>query len=362
MSFTRCVFPLFILVSGCSAAPAVDARSDDDGTDAAEVTEAAPATTSGAAPSIAGVRRSRRACEATAPRRTAVEMHVLPDDGEAPYVEMIDSATQSLRVFGYQMGYGGVLDALKARAQAGVDVRVILDGETQRDVNDKYRIQLEGAGAKFEWSDPQFSYMHAKTIVADGKRALVSTGNYSRSFMLKERNFAAALTEKQDVSDLAALFDADWDRTSPDLHCTRLLVSPVNSRDRLEALIASAQQDLMIESMQLGDTAIRKAVAERAAAGVNVRVLLAAPSWISANTSAGAYLTQRGISAKQLTSPAIHVKAIVVDGQRAYIGSENLSTTSLDRNREVGIIVTDAPSVDRVKSTFEADYALGTTF
>jgi phosphatidylserine/phosphatidylglycerophosphate/cardiolipin synthase-like enzyme len=53
---------------------------------------------------------------------------------------------------------------------------------------------------------------------------------------------------------------------------------------------------------------------------------------------------------------------IVADGARAYVGSENLSQTSLDKNREVGLVVTDASSIAPLVSSFETDWTGGTLF
>lgn len=352
---------LLSLVACSSASPAsapaepvaptpVDAPTTDEPS-AAEPPASPP--DAGAAP---------RGCEATSPRSTSIAVHVLPDDGEAPYVTLLAGAQTSIRVFAYQMGFGGVLDTLRAKAKAGVAVRVILDGETQRDVNTKYKTMLEADGVKVAWSDPSFSYMHAKSIVVDDARALVSTGNYSRSYMLKERNYAATLTEPDDVSDLAALFDADFEQKSPALSCTRLIVSPVNSRGRIEELVRSAQKELLVESMQLADPGVRAAIADRVKAGVDVKVVLAAPSWIDTNTKAAQYLAGVGVTARWISAPGVHVKAIVVDGVRAYLGSENLSGTSLDKNREVGLVVSDAAAVARMRDTFTTDFAAATPF
>jgi cardiolipin synthase len=340
-----------LLALGCGAhGPA--ATEDAGATDDAQ--EPAPDASDDAAPLAH--------CNATDPRASAVVVTTQPDDGENAYADFISQATTSIRVFGFEMGYGATLDGLVAKAKAGVDVRVILDGVAELSVNTKYKTALEAAGAKVEWSDPQFSYMHAKTMVRDGVEALVSTGNYSRTYILKERNYTARLTDASDVADVTALFDADWTRTAPSLSCTRLLVSPINSRDRLVALIQSATTSIDIESMQYDDSTLEKAVLAAKEAGVTVRVLLAAPSWISANTAAGSTLASEGIEARWLGSPDVHVKAIVVDGARAYLGSENISYTSLTKNREIGIIHEDAAALALMKTTFETDWAAATSF
>jgi phosphatidylserine/phosphatidylglycerophosphate/cardiolipin synthase-like enzyme len=199
--------------------------------------------------------------------------------------------------------------------------------------------------------------MHAKTMIIDGHEAVVSTGNYGKSFLLKERNYIAHLTEPQDVADLAALFDADWSGQSPNLACTRLIVSPVNSRDRIVELVKSAQKTLLIESMQFDDHAVHDAVIARKQAGVDVQIILADAGWISTNTSVADDLAQNGIAARYLHSPAVHVKSIVVDGTHAYLGSENISYTSLSKNREIGLIVDDAAALQSMQQTFAKDYA-----
>jgi phosphatidylserine/phosphatidylglycerophosphate/cardiolipin synthase-like enzyme len=300
------------------------------------------------------------ACSPTDPRAPAAVVSVFPEAGEAPYVEVLTRAQRTVRVMVYLMGTGGILDTLKAKAAAGVTVRVILDqGQTS---NQRYFDQLQAAGAQVRWSDPGFPYMHAKVLVVDEAEAVVSTGNYSSYNIGRERNFAARLADPEDVADLVALFDADWDRGAVDLGCTRLLVSPVNARQRLLSFIASARSTLAIESMQFADSDVREAVAARKAAGVEVRVLLADPSWVDRNRDGAAYLAARAIPARWMASPGVHVKAILVDGTAAYLGSENLTYTSLSENREVGLIVTDAPAMQAMSATFERDWAAATAF
>ncbi len=305
-------------------------------------------------------------CAPTDPRQTPTTVAVLPDEGEAPYLGVINRAQRTLRVMIYLMGRGGIIDALKAKASAGVDVRVILDGQTQKDVNQKYYDEMAAAGVHVAWSDAKFPYMHAKIILADDVAATVSTGNYSLQFSIeRERNFVALVEDAADLADLTALFDADWEHREPPAamtSCTRLLISPINSRARLIALIDSAQRTLDIESMQLADSDVRSAITRRIQAGVAVRAVLAPSSWITANADAATFLRSQGVTARWMDSPNVHVKALVVDGAAAYAGSENFSYTSLSKNREIGVIVTEAAAVKAILDTFNRDYAASTAF
>ena len=299
-------------------------------------------------------------CNATDPRPAPVSVAPTPEAGEQPYLDVLTTAQHSIDVEIYLMGYGGILDTLKAKAQSGVAVRIIFDLSKQP-TNQKYADMLAAAGAQVKWSDPKFTYQHAKFIVVDGSAALVSTGNFSKDYsILLERNFVATDRDAADVADLVALFDADWQGVTAQMACTRMIISPINSRTRILDLITSATSTLTIESMELADYAVRDAIKARVQAGVQVRALIADTGFVSSNSYAADFLKSIGVPVKWI--PHLHTKVLVADGARAYLGSENLSSTSLDKNREVGVVVTDASSIAPLATTFETDWTAGTSF
>ena len=301
-------------------------------------------------------------CNATDPRTVPVEIVATPEAGEAPYLTALQSAQESIDLQVYLMGYGGILDTLRAKAAAGVTVRVMLDRE-KIDTNQKYYDMLAAAGVQVKWSDDHFVFTHSKYFIVDDAVAVMSTGNYSKSFSIeRERNHVATDRDPADLIDLRTLFDADWAGTGPSvaMPCTRMVIAPINARQRIIDLINSAEDTLEIESMHFGDPAVRAAVKARVEAGVTVRVMLADANWIDANVYASQYLKDLGVPVKWM--PHLHTKMIVADGARAYVGSENLSTNSLDNNREVGVIVTEASSIAPLTTSFETDWTAGTAF
>jgi phosphatidylserine/phosphatidylglycerophosphate/cardiolipin synthase-like enzyme len=299
-------------------------------------------------------------CNDTDPRSPAISVAPTPEAGEQPYLDALATAQSKIRVEIYEMGYGGILDTLTAKAQAGVTVQIIFD-TSEKSVNQKYFDALTAAGAQTAWSSPQFTYQHAKFFVVDDQAAVISTGNFSKNYsILLERNFVATDRDPADITDLQNLFDADWAGAAPAMDCTRMIISPINSRSRVLDLIDSATQTLTIESMQFADTQVRAHVAARVQAGVQVRALLADAGWITANADAATYLKNLGVPVKSI--PHLHTKVVVADGVRAYMGSENFSYTSLDKNREVGVVVTEPDSLAPLTQTFEKDWAAGTSF
>jgi len=299
-------------------------------------------------------------CNDTDPRAPAVSIAATPEAGEQPYIDALIGAQNKIRVEIYEMGYGGILDQLTAKAQAGVTVQIIFD-TSEKMVNQKYFDALSAAGAQCAWSSPEFTYQHAKFFVVDDQVAVLSTGNFSKNYsILLERNFVATDRDPADITDLQNLFDADWNGAPPAMNCTRMVISPINARSRVLDLIDSATTTLTIESMQFADTQVRQHVAARVQAGVQVRAMLADAGWITANAEAATYLKNLGVEVKYI--PHLHTKVLVADGTRAYMGSENFSFTSLDKNREVGVVVTEASSIEPLTTTFEKDWAAGTDF
>lgn len=51
-----------------------------------------------------------------------------------------------------------------------------------------------------------------------------------------------------------------------------------------------------------------------------------------------------------------------MDGTASYIGSINLSWTSLTKNREIGLVMTEPQNVATVMSTFEKDWTTANAF
>ena len=73
-----------------------------------------------------------------------------------------------------------------------------------------------------------------------------------------------------------------------------------------------------------------------------------------------AKLKAANVPVRAVKSPDIHAKAIVADGTRAFIGSQNFTPTALTANREVGIITDAQAEAQKVASVIAGDFAKGT--
>ena len=296
-----------------------------------------------------------------------VQVFVEPDAGEHPITDAIASAKKSVWLEIYLLTDRNVIRALEEAANRGVDVRVMLEphpvggGSPSRTMD-----QLKAAGAKVEDSDPSFSLTHEKGMIIDATTAYIMTSNFSRAALggssgssgFRNREYDIVDTNSQDVQAVSAIFQADWDRTTAQFNDPNLVVSPVNSRNAFNALISSAHSTLLIEAEEMNDTAIEQALANAAQHGVHVQVILPSPSGSSgdSNSQGIAAIKQGGLQVREDPRLYMHAKIIVVDGQKAFVGSENISTQSLDQNRELGIIVSDAGVLHTLAQTFGQDW------
>jgi phosphatidylserine/phosphatidylglycerophosphate/cardiolipin synthase-like enzyme len=293
-----------------------------------------------------------------------VRLHVEPDEGSRPVVQFVDGARTTLDVAMYLLSDRAVENALTMAVKHGVRLRVMLEehpyGTGPGNATPFQR--LRSAGAMVTWSPAEFKLSHDKYAIADRRTALVGTANWTTSAFTSNREYLVEDEDAEDVAALATLFDADWERRSVGTDDARMVVSPINSRSDFLALIRSSQRSVDVEAEEMQDQEVEDALGQAAARGVTVRTILPAPTGgADANADGRMRLTANGVEVRRIEQPYMHAKQIVIDRQEAFIGSENISTQSLNSNREVGLLVADKAAVGRLEETFNHDWDRATS-
>jgi phosphatidylserine/phosphatidylglycerophosphate/cardiolipin synthase-like enzyme len=137
-----------------------------------------------------------------------------------------------------------------------------------------------------------------------------------------------------------------------------VLASPGATRPALTAALARAARAIAVEMEELSDAALTDALIAARARGCAVSVVLPGSGRSSATEGAARRLVAGGVAVRLLDTPTVHAKAVVADGWM-YVGSANLTTSSLDANREVGLSLTDAAAIQLVSRAIDADLARG---
>jgi phosphatidylserine/phosphatidylglycerophosphate/cardiolipin synthase-like enzyme len=315
---------------------------------------------------------------------TAVTIIVEPsgDRGQA-LITAIDAAKTSVHMEMYLLTNDSVVSALTSKASAGVAVQVILNETfpTTDDSNTSVYSTLKAAkGVDVVWASDAFTYTHEKTVIIDGATAWIMTANATEASYDSNREYLAVDTDPTDVAEAEAIFADDFAQSgyksdSPTSTPTvpgPLVVAPappMNSLPDLVALIGSAKQSVYAEVEEIDNTSIANAFVTAVKNGATVDFVVAN---LSENTSGNAALTTitsggghvyiggAPEATSTATDPYIHAKAIVIDGTKAWIGSENFTTGSLEYNREVGVVFTTPAQVLAVQTAIKSDVASGT--
>jgi len=212
--------------------------------------------------------------------------------------------------------------------------------------------RLENAEIAVRWGNPVFRFSHIKMLVVDEAVTVIMNQNLTPSAFTANREFGVVTNQPDAVEAATAVFDEDWTRgAEPDPG--PLVVSPTNAREQLRALVRGSRVSLDIYAEVLRDPEMLDALATAARRGVQVRIIVSPSADFATEVAA---LTASGVNIRLSSSLYIHAKLIVADGERAFIGSQNLSATSLDQNRELGIIVDDPVNLARLTRTFAVDF------
>lgn len=313
-------------------------------------------------------------------KESGLSLVVMPDAGPDFLLKAIKGARKSITLELYLLTYSGITqqitDALIAKSKAGLDVRIILEnqpfimptppkpGQLPRppiNINRKAFEVLTQNGVRVKRSSPQFVFTHEKCMVIDQKVAYIMTMNLSKAAIEKNREYVIIDESPSDVAELNRIFQADWDETPIVPKDPDLVVSPTNSKDRILTLIKSAKKSLAVQVEFMDDPEVTAAMGERQKAGVDVSVQLSyhrPEGDYDSNANELKLLNGVGITkVKFIRTHGLHAKLIVCDNAKAYVGSENFTTNSLTRNREMGIIVKDRTIVNKLAEIAAQDWS-----
>ncbi|WP_422744829.1 phospholipase D-like domain-containing protein [Mycobacterium sp. WMMD1722] len=290
---------------------------------------------------------------------------VEPDDGLEPVRELIGSARESLLVKQFTFTDETLLDAVLERYAAGVAVRVMLNPARSGGdrANDETYERLRAAGVDVQWTNPQFYVTHEKSVVVDGRAALVATFNLCTKYFTRTRDYGLITCDPDQVAQIAEVFEADWSHgdwvPSAD---HGLLWSNSNSRRQMAHFIDGARDRLDVQHPKYVDAVILEHLAAAADRGVKVHVLCGGrhgiSEWDVLDTFATLRLLRRfGVKVHKMKNHRVHAKLLIADGSRALLGSMNIDRSAFDLRRELGVTTDDPAVVARLQQVFDEDWA-----
>lgn len=312
-----------------------------------------------------GGRRDPTIDGGTIPMSTAVTIQVQPSDAGAALINAIRGAKTSIHMTMYLLTSDEAIDALGDMKQAGKDVKVVLNQKFPTNNNDNLEAynKLKARNVPVVWAPPNYNFTHSKTIIIDSEKVIIMTMNLTYTSPTTNREYIATDTDPADVKDAETIFAADYANTNAFV-TGKLVVSPsagspVDARSRLKALIDSAKKSLDVEAQSLSDDKIADAIILAHQAGIAVRVVVDADTNPPAQSDTIYKIKNAGVPIKKVGTPDIHAKAIVVDEERTFVGSMNLTPTALMNNRELGVITDAKAEATKVRNAIAGDFQKG---
>ncbi|MBI3887659.1 hypothetical protein HY310_01155 [Candidatus Microgenomates bacterium] len=272
---------------------------------------------------------------------TNLTLFIEPDDGRSILLSKIGASDH---VYGtvYLLSDQEIITAIASKSSYIMLEKTPFGGNG---LNQKSKAIL---GDIVHWSNPTYALTHQKTLIFDNSTVCILNMNLTKSAFEKNREYNICSDNRDDILDSLNIFNADWNRTSYEPTDENLLVSPNNSRGKLTAFIKSAKKSLDIEIEVIADPDMINLISDMSK---NIPVRLIVPGKKSVNNP-----NVPGTTTRYLKSPYPHAKLILVDMEKAYVGSINLTTQSMDQNRELGILVAQPNIIERLNQTFDKDW------
>jgi len=286
---------------------------------------------------------------------------VEPQAGMTPIYSLMSSARTSLDMTMYELSDSTAIQILIADHNRGVRVRVLLDhANSGGSVNQPAYATLSAAGVPVVWANDT-EIFHQKTITVDGTQSAIMTGNLTSEYYSTTRDFVVMDSQTADVAAIESVFATDWSGAapSPGPSGADLVWSP-GSESQLVTFIKSADRSVEVENEEMDSTSIEDALESDAKRGLTVTVVLTADSeWDTAFSRIESFGVHVVLYPDTPSALYIHAKVIDIDGTKAFIGSENFSTASLDYNRELGLITSSTKVLSPLNNTLLRDVSGG---
>lgn len=300
--------------------------------------------------------------------------------------EVIESASERLDVCTFLIGNDVIgeeaVERLVRRAQAGVKVRLLLDGFGAVFVPPRFMRRLREAGVETAVFRPFFSLRrlgprnlrnHRKFVIADDRWLWSGGRNIAIEYFLAHGDEPAWLDLSFDLrgsiaAEAARQFDHDWcDTTRGTASARTPCETPVHQGSVVQFLPSGPDQaedtaqSLLIDACYrarrrihavtpyfVPDDSLQVALRLAARRGVRVTIVLPAVSNHRiadfARSRAMRDLAMAGVEFRLLPR-MIHAKGVVVDETLAMSGSINLDLRSLLLNHEASVVFYDAKDI-----------------
>lgn len=276
-----------------------------------------------------------------------VKLLIQPQDGITALLSAIKKAKTEIDIVIFRFDRAEIETALTAAVRRGVEVSALIAYANRGGESHLRRLEMRllEAGVNVSRTPAKLVRYHNKMMIVDRRLLFVLSFNFTHLDIDHSRAFGIATRKTKLVQEALKLFEADSQRKAYKAGLDSFVVSPVNARKQLAALILRAKKELLIYDPNIADPEMAKALVNRAKAGVKIRVI------------GGVSRKHDDIDVRKLTGLRLHTRTIICDRREAFVGSQSLRKIELDERRELGVIVSGPKTMSRLVDTFDADWS-----
>ncbi len=283
-----------------------------------------------------------------------------PQSGYKPIVDFIRNSKKFLYMNYYLIDDKNIIEEIKNKAKTDIDLRIIVDGRPygingSDGTEDEIKL-LRDTGARVKIAPARFEkpnvFDHAKYMVTDNA-GNIGTLNLTEAAFKKNREYGVITTEKNVIESLKDVFLSDWEnKDAGEVSGDNLIISPGSGNDIRDFI--SRQKKVKVETEEMGDD--DEVLNEFKKLGKKVKIIVPA-SVSSTDVKNLKELSKSGVKIKYMNPEKIYIHAkAIIGAKEVFIGSENFTKSSLNKNREIGIIIKKHQIISRIRDKFDRDW------
>ena len=272
------------------------------------------------------------------------------------FSKSLSSAEDTVKIQTYEFTKKEVKQMVKWLLEKWVIVNLIMENNKYQQYQNTWR-QIEEYFSdypRFEIrSDDQMwtLYTHSKIALIDSW-FWIQTANLTHSSFTANREHFFYSQSTWVWNSLNTIFDKDWIGEPieiDDIH-PNLVVCNINCRAVIENLLSNAKKSIYIQTQYILDESILEILKEKYDELDDMK-------FIVSDTDSNDFLIDYfgPWVARKFSRYYNHTKMILIDDEKLLLWSMNLSDTSLDKNREIWIILIDTWIISEFKELFEND-------
>lgn len=271
-------------------------------------------------------------------------------------VKKIEKSKEKVYIEVYMFTENRIKTALIKAKKRWIDIKIILEKDPYMaySINDKTYNELKKNNIDVVWSNTKnYSLNHSKMLIIDDE-VILSTWNLTYSTFTQNRDLFVFIKDEKILNDFLKIFDYDFNWIKNYIENENIVISPDNSRIKIEKLFESAKNDIKIYMQYLNDEKMNKKLIElKKKNNLQIQVVIAETSINNDTTKS---LIKAWIEIKKIPKYKMHSKAILIDNETIFIWSVNFSSYSLDKNRELWILTKDKQLIMDFLSVFKTDF------